>query len=130
DEATGQCRFRFPPAERALSTRAGHRDGRKSVGRALREYADNGVTGCRVQELDVGGSPENGESRSRDDFSWFEPCATTNEKLRGGDVSRGRAHGGAKRETGGGIVAGRLIRCQCATQSSPVPNSGIADVVH
>src|SRR5215470_5482718 len=41
-EAAGQCCFRLPPAERALSTRAGHRDGRKSIRRARREYADHG----------------------------------------------------------------------------------------
>ena len=69
DERIGEGRLRLPPAERAVRTRAGDRDARAAVRRECREYADHGVTCCRIQELDVGGPSGDRERRGSDDLA-------------------------------------------------------------
>jgi GcrA cell cycle regulator len=54
---------------RLTPARASHCDGGMSVGGACGEYPDHGVTRCRVQELDLGGAPANGERCSGDDLT-------------------------------------------------------------
>src|SRR5262249_45914300 len=92
---------------------------------------DRGGRGRRVQELDVGAPPGDGEGRGRDDLSRLKHRpAVADEELRGGDFPRCRVHRRAEGEAGGGIVAGRFVGRERAAQRAPVANGRVADVAH
>src|SRR5215475_12659978 len=112
----------------------GDREARTTVCGLRHEYADQCVTSCRIQKLDVGRLPGHRECCASDDFSRLEYCSTViivgNEKVGRRDFPLSCLYRCVECEAGSGIVTCRLVGGEGATQRASVAHGGISNVAH
>src|SRR5215475_15152411 len=129
DERCAQGRLRLPPAERAARTRAGDCYSGAPILRDCGEYADHGVTRCRIQELNIRRLSGYWERHVDNDLSRLKHRpAVTNKEFRGDDFMLCCVHRRAKCQAGGGIVARWFVGRERAAEGAPMANGWVADV--
>src|SRR5215831_12504398 len=119
DERSAQGRLRLPPSERAGRTRAGDCYSGAPILRDYREYADHGVTRCRIQKLNIRRLSGYWERHVDNDLSRLKHRpAVTDKEFRGGDFTLCCVHRRAECETGGGKVTRRFVGRERAAEGA------------